>query len=199
MPESEDYVVGSNVFVDYQRPYNHLRGSLGIDFQTSLWGASANYYKGLSDWKKARTGFEEISLDGYDLELAGRMPFLPALEVSGRSYVWQSLEGADDIKGNEVRVEYSPVPAFTIEGLWNNEESRDTEYGLGLRYNYTFGAPADYLYDWNEQFRQKSASEYIFSKVLRENKIRVQERIDATAASTTPVGPSFISSSPRSN
>lgn len=189
MPESEDYVIGSNVFVDYERPYNHLRASAGLDFQTSLWGATANYYKGLSDWRDSRPGFEEKALDGFDLELAGRMPFLPALEVSGRGYRWQGIEGADDIDGTEFRVEYSPVPAFTIEGLYNDEDGQDGEFGLALKYNYVFGAPADYLYDWNEQFRKKSASEYIFSKVRRDNKIRVQERLDpdvADASSSVP-------------
>ncbi|MCB1720662.1 MAG: hypothetical protein KDI11_02805, partial [Alphaproteobacteria bacterium] len=113
-------------------------------------------------------------------------PFLPALEVFGRGYRWQGLDGADDIDGTEVRLEYSPVPAFTIEGLVNDESGRDTQYGIGLHYNYTFGAPSDYLYDWQEQFRQKSPSEYIFSKVRRDNKIRVQERIDPAAAGVVP-------------
>ncbi len=186
MPEHQGYVVGSNVFLDLQRPYNHLRASAGLDFQTSLWGASANYYKGLSDWKNTTGVLQERAQDGFDLELAGRMPFLPALEVFGRAYRWQGFDAEEDTDGKEFRVEYSPVPAFTLEGLVNDEEGRDTEIGLGLRYNYTFGAPSDYLYDWDEQFRQKSASEYIFRKVSREDTIRVQERVDPNAA------PSFI-------
>jgi len=186
MPENENYVVGSNVFLDLQRPYNHLRASAGVDVQTSLWGASANYYKGLSDWKNTTGVLQERAQDGMDLELAGRMPFLPALEVFGRAYRWQGFDGEQDTDGKEFRVEYSPVPAFTIEGLVNDEEGRETEMGLVLRYNYTFGAPSEYLYDWDEQFRQKSASEYIFRKVSRENTIRVQERVDPNAA------PSFV-------
>lgn len=181
MPESENYVVGSNLFLDYQRPYHHVRASAGLDVQTSLWGASANYYKGLSDWKSSRSGFQEKALDGFELELAGRMPFLPALEVFGRGYRWQGLEDAEDIDGTELRVEYSPIPAFTVEGLISDEDDRDTEFGMGIRYNYVFGAPSDYLYDWDEQFRQRSASEYIFRKVHRENIIRVQERADPDA------------------
>ncbi|MBL4804424.1 MAG: inverse autotransporter beta domain-containing protein, partial [Alphaproteobacteria bacterium] len=186
LPESEDYVVGSNVFLDYQRPYNHLRASAGVDLQTSFWGASANYYKGLSDWKNTTGVFQERAQDGMDFELAGRMPFLPALEVFGRGYRWQGFDGVSDTDGKEFRVEYSPVPAFTLEGLVNDEEGRATELGLGLRYNYTFGAPQEYLYDWDEQFRKKSPSEYIFRKVSRENTIRVQKRVDPNAA------PSFI-------
>ncbi|MFK7839512.1 MAG: inverse autotransporter beta domain-containing protein [Bdellovibrionales bacterium] len=182
MPESEAYVVGSNVFLDYERTYGHMRAGAGLDIQTSLWGASANYYKGLSDWRNSTTGFEEQAQDGFDIELAGRMPFLPALEVFGRGYRWQGIDGAEDIDGRELRVEYSPVPAFTIAGSFGDEDGRESEFGLGLRYNYVFGAPAEYLYDWNEQFRQKSASEYIFSKVRRDNRIRVQERIDPDAA-----------------
>lgn len=189
MPASENYVVGSNLFLDYQRPYNHLRAGAGLDFQTSLWGASANYYKGLSDWKNTTGVMQERAQDGMDVELAGRMPFLPALEVFGRGYRWQGFDGVGDTDGKEFRVEYSPVPAFTLEGLVNDEEGRETELGFGLRYNYTFGAPQEYLYDWEEQFRQKSASEYIFRKVQRENTIRVQERVDPNAAPAfTPAG-----------
>lgn len=178
MPDSENYVVGTNAFIDYERPYGHIRAGMGVDVQTSLWGASANYYKGITDWLDAQPGFQEKVTDGFDVELAGRMPFLPALEVFGRAYRWQGVDGEEDTDGTELRVEYSPVPAFTLEGLINDEQGRETEMGLALRYNYTFGAPAEYLYDWDEQFRQKSASEYIFSKVRRDNRIRVQQRID---------------------
>ena len=195
MPPSEEYVVGANAFLDYQHPFGHQRASVGLDYQTSLWGASTNYYKGLTKWRDSNTGFEERSLDGQDIELIGRMPFLPALQVSGRAYRWQSFE-QDDIKGQEVQVEYSPVPAFTIEALINDENGRNTEFGMGVRYNYVFGAPDEYLYDWNEQFRQKSASEYIFKKVRRDNKIRVEERIDAEYANANLVAPGLLATSP---
>ena len=198
MPQSESYVVGSNAFLDFQRPYNHMRAGLGVDVQTSLWGAAANYYKGLSDWQKTTGIFEERAMDGFDVELTGRMPFLPALEVFGRAYRWKSYDDQDDIDGTELRMEYSPVPAFTLEGLVNDEDGRETEYGLGLRYNYVFGAPSEYLYDWQEQFRQKSPSEYIFSKVRRDNKIRSQERINAEAAAAagSVAGPGLLTSNP---
>lgn len=196
MPENENYVVGSNIFLDYERPYNHVRGGVGIDLQTSLWGAAANLYKGLSDWKSTKGYLQERAMDGFDIELNGRMPFLPALEVFGRGYRWQGFDGAEDIDGTELRLEYTPVPAFTIEGLVNDEHGRDTQYGFGVRYNYTFGAPSDYLYDWNEQFRQKSASEYIFSKVRRQNKIRVQQRIDPAAVSAGIIPAGLLASSP---
>ena len=190
LPPSEKYVVGANIFMDYQRPYGHRRASFGLDYQTSLWGASTNYYQGLTGWRDARTGYEERSLDGYDIELIGRLPFLPAVQIAGKSYRWQSFN-QEDIVGQELQVEYSPIPALTIEASVNDENSRDTALGVGVRYNYIFGAPHDYMYDWNEQFRQKSASEYIFRKVRRENKIRVEERIDTDFAiegvTTSPV------------
>lgn len=181
LPPSEKYVVGANMFIDYQRPYGHQRASFGLDYQTSLWGASTNYYQGLSGWRDARTGYEERSLDGYDVELIGRLPFLPAVQIAGKSYRWQSFN-QEDIVGQELQLEYSPVPAYTIEASVNDENNRDTALGVGVRYNHIFGAPRSYLYDWNEQFRQKSASEYIFRKVRRENKIRVEERIDTDFA-----------------
>lgn len=196
MPESKDYVVGNNVFIDYEQNYGHLRASFGFDYQRSLWGASTNYYKGLTDWRDAQTGFQERSMDGYDLELSGRMPFLPALEVFGRGYRWQGIDGNDDIDGHELRVEYTPIPAFTVEGLYNDENARETQFGLGLRYNHTFGAPKEYLLDWQEQFRQKSVSEYIFRKAHRENSIRVQTRIDPDTVNSIVLGPGLASSSP---
>lgn len=198
MPETEDYVVGSNIFLDYEQPYGHVRSGLGLDVQTSLWGAATNVYKGLSDWNDTSGVFQERPMDGFDVELTGRMPFLPALQVFGRGYRWQGFDGMEDIEGTELRVEYTPVPAFTLEGLVNDEGGRDTEYGFGLRYNYTFGAPSEYLYDWDEQFRKKSASEYIFSKVRRQNVIRVQERIDpeVVAAANSFVAAVLLASSP---
>ncbi len=187
LPPSEAYVLGVNGFVDYQAPYSHLRASLGADYQTALWGATLNYYKGISGWQASRTNYQERAMSGADLELSGRMPFLPALEVFGKSYVWRAFDNEDDITGQEFRVEYTPVPAITLHALMNDEGGRDTQFGMGVKLNYKFGAPREYMFDWNEQFRKKSAAEYLFRKVSRENVIRVQERIDpAYIESRTP-------------
>ncbi len=193
MPTNEDYVIGANAFLDYQHPYGHQRASLGLDYQRSLWGVSANYYKGLSQWRDARPGFEERPLDGHDIEIVGRMPFLPGLQVAGRTYRWQSFE-QKDISGHDMKIEYTPVPAFTLEASFTDEKERDSAFGLGLRYNYIFGAPPAYQYDWNEQFRQKSAAEYLFSKVRRDNIIRVEERRKPNTTET--VAPGLSATSP---
>lgn len=195
-PLNEDYLLGTNFFLDYEMPYDHLRASLGADFQTKYYGASGNFYRGISGWRKARTGFEEKALGGYDVELSGRMPVLPALEVFGRAYKWNGLDGENDIKGREGRVEYTPVPAFTVSGFVNSESGRsEDEYGLSLRYNHKFGAPAAYMFDWDEQFRVKDVDELVYKKVRRENIIRTQERIDASAAASVP-GAAVLASTP---
>ena len=193
MPDSHKYVVGANTFFDFQRPYNHIRGSVGLDFQTNLIEASTNFYKAFSDWKSTRPGYEERALDGYDVEVSGRMPFLPALEVFGKGYRWQSFDSEEDVEGTELRVEYTPVPAVTLEALFNDENKAETSYGFGVRYNHIFGAPPSYMYDWQEQFRQKDVSEYVFRKVRRENQIRVQER---STTPQTPLGPALVNASP---
>ena len=196
MPDTQNYVVGSNVFFDFQKPYNHMRASFGLDIHTSLLSASTNFYKGLNNWKNARFGFEEKPLDGLDLELAGRMPFLPALEVSARGYAWKASQSNNNVEGVDLRMAYSPVPAFTIEGGFTDESNQDRSFDFALRYNYIFGAPPEYLYDWNEQFRKKSAAEFIYSKARRVNTIRVEERIDPDLLAAGLIPPSLLLSAP---
>ena len=184
MPVNYKYLFGINTFVDYQDPYDHWRASIGADVKTSLYGAAVNYYKTLSDWRDRGDGYEERSLDGYDLELSGRIPNLPALEFFAKAYTWKRISEGDDISGKELSAEYTPIPALTMRAFANDESESKPEYGLGVRYNHKFGAPKEYALNTNEQFRLKNVAERRFEKVRRNNEIRVEERVKVESANS---------------
>jgi hypothetical protein len=191
MPLNYKYLFGVNSFIDYQDPYDHWRASIGADIKTSLYGAAVNYYKTLSDWRDRGDGFEERSLDGYDLELSGRVPNLPALEFFAKAYTWKKITEGDDISGQELSAEYTPVPAMTLRAFANDENDRKPDYGVGVRYNHKFGAPRDYAFNGDEQYRLKNVAERRFEKVRRSNEIRVEERLnvdDVALAAVNTIG-----------
>ncbi len=164
LSDDEDYVIGSNIFLYLKDNHDRMKASFGLDVQTSLWGVSANFYKKLNRWIMP-FDYDENFADGASLDFVGRAPFLPALEFRGGVHRLRGENGVKDRDGLDIGIAYSPVPAFTFEGGYSDEQGEDNSFSFALRYNYMFGANNDYLFDWNEQFRQKSASEYIFNRV----------------------------------
>ena len=178
------HMLGANAFFDHQWPYHHNRMSLGLDYKTSLYGASLNHYIGLSDWRGRDDGFEEKALGGTDLELSGRLPQAPELEVFARGFNWEQERTAvlnpdgDDIWGYEFSAEYTPINILTLRSsATKDNEMDDFEGQVTMRLNYTFGQGFDDLFK-RPIYNLDSVVERRFDKVRRQNEIRVQVRQD---------------------
>ena len=142
----EQHMFGVNAFVDHEFDYNHNRMSVGLDYKNALIGAHLNRYIGLSDWRGRGDGFEEKALSGTDLELSGRLPQLPELELFARGFKWEQERtpifepDGDDIWGYEVSAEYTPVNIFTLRGAAIKDNTMDdVSAEVTVRLNYTFG------------------------------------------------------------
>jgi hypothetical protein len=180
----EQHMFGANAFFDHQWPYNHNRMSLGLDYKTSLYGVSFNKYVGLSDWRGRADGYEEKVLPGEDLEVSGRLPQAPELEVFAKGYHWGQEKtpvinpDGDDIWGYQFAAEYTPVNAFTIRSqATRDNEMDDMEGQITMRLNYRFGQGWDDLWE-RPTYNLDSVLERRFDKVRRNNEIRVQVRQD---------------------
>lgn len=177
----ERHMFGSNIFFDHQWPYHHNRMSLGIDYKTGLYGIAFNKYFGLSDWRDRNDGYEEKALGGEDIEISGRLPDAPQLELFAKGYHWEQEKTAalnpdgDDIWGYQFAAEYTPVNAFTFR----SEATQDNEDGLEgqitVRLNYKFVQSWDDLWK-RSSYNPDSVMERRFEKVSRTNEIRVQVR-----------------------
>jgi hypothetical protein len=180
----EQHMFGANAFFDHQWPYDHNRMSLGLDYKTSLYGAALNHYIGLSDWRGRGDGYEEKALGGTDLELSGRLPQAPELELFMKGYHWDQEQTAlfnakgTDIWGYQMAAEYTPINALTLRSsLTKDNEMESSEGEVMVRFNYRFGQ------DWNDMWERPSYNldsvvERRFEKVRRNNEIRVQTRQD---------------------
>lgn len=180
----EQHMFGANAFFDHQWPYHHNRMSLGLDYKTSLYGVAFNKYIGLSDWRGREDGYEEKALGGEDLEVSGRLPQAPELEVFAKGYHWGQEKtpvinpDGDDIWGYQFAAEYTPVNAFTIRSqATRDNEMDDMEGQITMRLNYRFGQGWDDLWE-RPTYNLDSVTDRRFEKVRRQNEIRVQVRQD---------------------
>ncbi len=179
------HMIGANMFYDHQWPYHHNRMSLGLDYKTSLYGLSLNKYMGLSDWRGRDDGYEEKALGGEDVELSGRLPYRPELELFAKGYHWAQEKTpvlnskGSDIWGYQLAAEYTPVNAFTIRSeATKDNEMDDVEGGIALRLNYKFGQSWRDLWS-RPSYDLTSVLDRRFDKVHRTNEIRVQVRQDS--------------------
>lgn len=168
---------GSNIFYDYQAPYDHGRLNLGFELENSEVRLGVNAYQAVTDERRSRDGYQERVLDGYDIEASGLVPGQPQFRVGLRGYRWNQYEGANDINGYEGTVEYHHSPAFLFKVSADHNNEDGTEWRGALTFNYRFGVPLA------EQLRPFSAPELLdiknrlFRKVERETRIRTQETI----------------------
>jgi len=191
----ENYLLGANIFYDRQWPYHHERMSVGVDAAAQDLNFAANYYIPISDFVDGRTDssgnqYEERALEGYDLELGYTLPHMPELSVFSKGYNY-FRETGEDLRGLELSAEYKVRDNFTLKGAYIEENGGRDGVELALQYR----AP---LFDSSEpnlarkamqkNIKKSSMREKIFSKVRRENRIRVEERIKADTPITIPNG-----------
>ena len=67
---------GGNVFYDREFNTNHSRIGFGLELKSSVYDLNFNLYEALSD-KDTVDGALEEAADGYDLEVAMHLPYLP--------------------------------------------------------------------------------------------------------------------------
>ena len=180
----ERYLLGGNVFVDHQWPYNHSRMSLGMDAKAEELNFAANYYIPLSGFKDSRideagTQYEEQVLEGYDLELGYTPPALPTLSVFGKGYQY-FRETEDNLRGLELSAEYDVRQNMTVKGSVVQENGGRDGVELALQYRIPLYDPEDpnlAVAAVEDKIKNTSMRSKIFEKVRRENRIRVEERI----------------------
>ncbi len=77
----DKYLLGGNIFYDYDFTRGHRRLGLGAEARTDYLKFSGNYYHPLSDWKDSEDFdfYEERPARGWDIRAEARLPSYPQL------------------------------------------------------------------------------------------------------------------------
>ena len=137
---SEDLLVGVNAFYDYLDTPTVARYSVGGELKGSWFDFSANWYQGLEEGR-ATNGSRVESADGYDVELAARMPQVPWLEFSGKYYDFDGAGETAGVSGADVGVKFEPVPLVGVDMRYDIPEEGDAEFYAAVNVKYRFGVP----------------------------------------------------------
>lgn len=172
---------GINAFYDFEKPYDHSRAGMGVEWRTSAFEANANYYLPLSGWQAAGTGFEEHALRGYDAELGGQVPYMPWAWIFAKGYRYESeIADVDDITGVEYALRLRPTQNIEVEGGYNDSDGTDGSSFVRLSYRVGFGEVQSIkkrgLFSPTPFEIGESMKPHIYDKIRRSNDITVQRR-----------------------
>ena len=95
----ENKIVGGyNIFYDLDLDNSHERSGIGADLLTSLGDIHLNYYEAITDFATVN-GLKEYTLDGYDVEIAFPLPYLPKSKLYAEAFSWNGINSSRDLEG----------------------------------------------------------------------------------------------------
>jgi len=174
-------LLGVNAFYDHEFPYDHGRTSIGLEARTTVGEINFNHYMGQTGWRKDKNGFEAKALDGTDIELGVPLPYMNWAKIYGRGFIWEGVDGAADLKGNDVslRAEIPLLPGLAIEaGHRSYSGTTADEDFLKISYNLadmTKAKSSEPLFS-QKAYSLDSMENKRYEKVRRENLIIKQKR-----------------------
>lgn len=183
-------LVGYNFFYDLDLENSHERWGIGTDLLTSLGDIHLNYYDAITDFKVVN-GSREYALDGYDIQIAFPLPYLPKSKFYAETFTWNGINSSRDLAGETYSIKNEFPYGMTLEfGKTSYDQlSRDQEFVM-LNINlYKFNLRQSSIKSELSNFYSKKPYElYTFSdvserkyeKVRRENKIKKQTNRSGT-------------------
>ena len=177
-------IAGFNIFYDYDLEHSHERMSLGTDLLTSLGDIHLNYYDAITNFRVV-DGKKEYTLDGYDVQFALPLPYLPKSKLYAELFSWNGINSSRDLEGESYSIKNELPYGISLElGKKSYDQLAQDEEFITLNLNfYNFKnnrrplseelakmysiKPYDVIY-FND------VSDRMFEKVRRENKIKKQ-------------------------
>ena len=169
-------LLGANLFYDHEFPYDHQRTSVGLEARTTAGEVNFNQYWGISGWKDGRNNLEERALGGTDIEIGIPLPYMNWAKFYARGFVWNSVDGVDDIKGNDLSFQ-ARIKGLVVEAGHRTYNRLSDEEFIRVFYNINSESNED-NFEWFSESAYKLASmeKHRFDKVRRENLIVKQKR-----------------------
>lgn len=173
-------LAGVNLFYDIETKHSLKRWSIGGELRWSAFDLYANKYFGITDWKTTNNGAEEKPLDGYDLDLASQIPYMPWAKVHLINYRWNKERAAEDLSGNKLTFEGALTSNLTFEFGRNFNTNNLAEDGNFITLRYRFvgaGSKQPNAMDnfiSAKAFDMRDMSNHTLDRVRRNNTIVVE-------------------------
>ena len=171
--DNDTYMLGTNLFIDYQFDESHLRSGLGLEAISNSLDFIANYYNAISGFKTVSNGREK-ALDGYDLKLNYHLSSKSNTDFFVQLFEWENPNSTYEEKGEKVGMTSSIGNlAFEI-GYLNDNKDNDGLFG-SLKVVIPLGEQIKDTIKKDENSIKNSLSvrNKLYMPVQRENKIKL--------------------------
>lgn len=146
---SDDWMLGGNLFMDYDLSRDHARMGTGIEYWRDFLKLGVNSYLRLTNWKDSPDveDYEERPANGWDIRAEGWLPSLPQLggKLTYEQYYGREvgLFGKDNRQSNPhaitAGVTYTPFPLMTLSAEQRQGKAGEHDTRFGLQFNYQPG------------------------------------------------------------
>lgn len=174
-------MAGLKVFYDTEGKYNMSRWSVGADLSWKVFDLYANKYYGLSDWTPTNEGATEKSLNGYDIDLAAQLPYMPWAKAHVMYYQWEKERALENVSGRKVSLEGALSLQWSVEFGRNVDNIVANDNFMLLRYRWA-GSVREHQNANNNfwagsAFEMRDMRDYTLETMRRSNTIAV-DRIE---------------------
>ena len=144
---NEWLLLGTNLFFDHNADSDLRRISVGAEAKSTSLDLYLNWYHMIGAKNQLGAGVFAYTPEGFDVELVGRLPAFPWVELSGRYYQWfleagdVDAGGDDKLYGLRYQLNLQPVPLFGVEFSLEDPERGKREWALSANLKYRFGVP----------------------------------------------------------
>ena len=163
-------MLGINGFYDHELDYDHKRTSIGAELRTSAYEFNTNSYFAGSNSRTGKNNIAEESLDGFDFEVGGHLPYIPNWKVFAKHFDFE-VPGGNDFEGLEYSTEiYVPGTGIRLTtGVKDYDNHKDNWF---FKLSFNLGTVNS-----NEKFVRDSAYQLTSMKDKKLDKVRRENLI----------------------
>jgi hypothetical protein len=128
-------MLGINGFYDHELDYDHKRTSIGAELRTSAYEFNTNSYFAGSNSRTGKNNIAEESLDGFDFEAGGHLPYIPNWKVFTKHFDFE-VPGGNDFEGLEYSTEiYVPGKGFKLVAGHKDYDNHNDNWFFEISFN----------------------------------------------------------------
>ncbi len=151
---NDKYLLGLNMFYDYQALHRHSRGGVGLEAMSDIGlEARVNGYLKISNQRLVKDDgineyYEKVA-NGFDWELGMPLPYIPSVKVYGGGN-WYDFGNFKNKYGWQFRAEFTPMKYSRIDFIVSDDnKSNKVAYGFegALTFGFTSFALQDIIKD----------------------------------------------------
>ena len=163
-------MLGINGFYDHELDYDHKRTSIGAELRTSAYEFNTNSYFAGSNSRTGKNNIAEESLDGFDFEVGGHLPYIPNWKVFAKHFDFE-VPGGNDFEGLEYSTEiYVPGKGFKLVAGHKDYDNHNDNWFFEISFNLgTVNSNSKFVRD--TAYSLTSMKDKKLDKVRRENLI----------------------------